>query len=178
MHILKDLLIYPWPWYLTGPLMGAPIPLLLFFGNKMLGASFSLRHICALIPNQIAYFNYEVKKGYWNLAFAGGVFLGGLVTYHFFYKISVVEITESTRRDLFSLGLHDLSGLMPSKIFSASKLWGFQGLLFTILGGFLVGFGVRYSMGLSQLSTSSAIAIIAFFGGGIIMTHLLLPLII
>ena len=53
-----------------------------------------------------------------------------------------------------------------------------------VVGGFLIGFGVRYAngctsghaiMGLSQLSPASLIAVIGFFAGGLIMTHLIYP---
>lgn len=49
-----------------------------------------------------------------------------------------------------------------------------------LLGGFLVGFGVRYAngcaiSGLSNLQWPSLIAVIGFFTGGLIMTWLILP---
>jgi uncharacterized protein len=54
------------------------------------------------------------------------------------------------------------------------------------LGGFLVGFGTRYAggctsghaiSGLSNLQLPSLIATIGFFIGGLVMVHLLFPLI-
>jgi uncharacterized membrane protein YedE/YeeE len=56
-----------------------------------------------------------------------------------------------------------------------------------VVGGFLIGFGTRYAggctsghaiMGLSELQLPSLIAVIGFFAGGLVMTHLLLPLIL
>ena len=53
-----------------------------------------------------------------------------------------------------------------------------------IIGGFLVGFGTRYAggctsghaiSGLSNLQLPSLVAVIGFFIGGLIMTHLILP---
>ena len=41
------LLTDPWPWYVTLPLIGLLVPLLLLLGNKQLGMSGSLRAICA-----------------------------------------------------------------------------------------------------------------------------------
>lgn len=187
METLIKLVYAPWPWYIVGPLMGSTIPLLLFGGNKMLGVSSSLRHLCAIIPNQIPYFRYDLWKGTWNVIFAIGVAFGAAPTYHYLYRNRTVAISEATKNDLLALGLNDLSGLMPMEIFALDNLFSFRGLLFTLVGGFLVGFGVRYAggctsghgfMGLSQLSLSSAIAILAFFVGGIIATHLLLPFII
>jgi uncharacterized membrane protein YedE/YeeE len=61
-----------------------------------------------------------------------------------------------------------------------------KGLLILIIGGFLVGFGSRYAggctsghaiSGLSNLQIPSLIAVIGFFIGGLIMTHLILPFI-
>lgn len=183
----SEFIYAPWPWYISGPLMGATIPLLLFWGNKMLGASSSLRHFCAMIPNRIEYFQYNLKSGLWNILFVVGVLLGGGLTYHFFYRTDTVDIAAATKEDLTALGLHDLSGLIPMEIFSIDHFWTVRGLLFTLGGGFLVGFGVRYAggctsghgfMGLSQLSLSSFIAILAFFAGGVIFTFLLLPIVI
>ena len=53
-----------------------------------------------------------------------------------------------------------------------------------VVGGFLVGFGTRYAggctsghaiSGLSDLQPASLVAVIGFFIGGLVMTHLLLP---
>lgn len=184
---IQSLFSGPWPWYLAGPLMGATIPLLLFWGNKMLGASSTLQHLCTLVPSKISYFRYDIREGMWNLFFGLGVLLGGSLTYAFAYAPERVDIAEATRRDLLQLGLTDLSGLMPAELFATEQLWSVNGLIFTLFGGFLVGFGVRYAggctsghgfMGLSQLSWSSAIAIVSFFTGGVLFTHLILPLLL
>ncbi len=187
MKTIQQFLYEPWPWYVVGPLMGATIPLLLFWGNKMLGASSSFRHLCAMIPNQVDYFQYDYRKDLWNLLFVLGVALGASVTYGFFYRVEEVEIALTTQTDLLALGLNDLSGLLPEEIFGTHHLWSLKGLFFSMGGGFLVGFGVRYAggctsghgfMGLSQFSLSSAIAILAFFAGGVIFTFLILPFVI
>ncbi|MGH7616115.1 MAG: hypothetical protein ACREPM_02695 [Gemmatimonadaceae bacterium] len=45
----------PWPWYVSGPLMGLFVPVLLLVGNKQLGMSGSLRALCAAtVPGPIA----------------------------------------------------------------------------------------------------------------------------
>ncbi len=46
MNIL-DWIKQPWSWYITGPLIGLTVPVLLIIGNKSFGISSSLRHICA-----------------------------------------------------------------------------------------------------------------------------------
>ncbi|MBX2876376.1 MAG: YeeE/YedE family protein [Saprospiraceae bacterium] len=180
-----DLLRDPWPWYIAGPLMGATIPLLLFWGNKMLGASSSLKHLCALIPSNIQYFQYDVRKGYWNIAFAVGVCLGAALCFRYFYDTNQVTIAAATIADLQQLGLFDFSGLMPREIFGEGHAGGARFWIFTLVGGFLVGFGVRYAggctsghgfMGLSQFSRASFLAVLAFFAGGMFFTFFLLPI--
>jgi uncharacterized membrane protein YedE/YeeE len=60
-----------------------------------------------------------------------------------------------------------------------------KGIILALLGGFLVGFGSRYAdgctsghaiTGLSHLQLPSLITVIGFFIGGLVMTHLLMPL--
>jgi uncharacterized membrane protein YedE/YeeE len=184
---MNEILTNPWPWYVAGPIFGITIPLLLFFGNKMLGASTTMQHVCAaLIPSKAEYFNYDWKAGLWNIVFAIGVVLAGLVGKLYLNNPKPVGISENTKRDLMELGISDLSGLLPSQIFGYDQLLSFNGLFFMVLGGFLVGFGVRYAggctsghgfMGLSQGSVSSLIAIVSFFAGGLIVTHLFFPII-
>ena len=54
-------------------------------------------------------------------------------------------------------------------------------------GGFLIGFGTRWAggctsghaiSGLANLQIPSLVAVIGFFIGGLLMTHLLLPIIL
>lgn len=185
---MMDLLTKPWPWYVAGPILGLSIPLLLFFGNKMLGVSSTMQHVCAaLIPTKAKYFNYDWKGGLWNIVFGIGILLGGLVTKLFMHNPNPVQISENTKSDLKSLGITDFGGFMPNQILGVDQILTGNGFLFMVLGGFLVGFGVRYAggctsghgfMGLSLGSISSLVAIISFFVGGLIMTHLIFPFII
>ena len=70
----------PWPWYIAGPLIGLMVPVLLLTGNKTLGISSSLRHICAAcLPAKISFFQYNWKKEAWNLFFVSGVLIGGYI---------------------------------------------------------------------------------------------------
>jgi hypothetical protein len=60
-----ELIKQPWPWYISGPLIGLMVPALLIFGNKSLGISSSLRHVCAAcIPAGISFFNYDFSIDY------------------------------------------------------------------------------------------------------------------
>jgi len=68
LFIIIDVLKQPWPWYVSGPLIGLMVPLLLILGNKAFGISSSLRHMCAAcVPAGIPFFQYNWKKEAWNL---------------------------------------------------------------------------------------------------------------
>ena len=75
----------PWPWYVSGPLIGLIVPLLLLVGGRQFGVSANLRHLyaaCGLSRNP--FFNYDWKReGAWNLVFALGLALGGFVAVRF-----------------------------------------------------------------------------------------------
>ena len=182
-----DFLSQPWPWYIAGPLIGLTVPALLVLGGKQFGVSANLRHICAaVVPGNIEFFEYNWKKtGLWNLAFIGGVLIGGLIAGTLLANPDPVAISEATRSDLTALGIQEFSGLMPAEIFSWSGLLTFKGVLLIVVGGFLVGFGSRYAggctsghaiMGLADLQLPSLIAVFGFFAGGLAATHFLLPL--
>ncbi len=180
-----ELILQPWPWYVAGPLIGLTVPTLLLIGNKSFGISSSLRHICAAcIPANIPFFKYDWKKEIWNLIFVAGVFLGGVIATHFLENPNTFVLSEATIADLKALGITDFSGLMPADLFSVDNLFTLKGLVFFVLGGFMIGFGTRYAggctsghaiMGLSNLQWPSLIATCCFMVGGITMTHLLLP---
>ena len=174
----------PWPWYVAGPLIGLSVPVLLLVGNKSFGISSSLRHVCAMcVPANIPFFTYNWKKEMWNIVFVVGVLLGGFVATTFFSNPDVIVVAESTQRDLAALGITDYSKLLPIEIFSWDNLLTGKGLLFFVIGGFLVGFGTRYAggctsghaiMGISSLQWPSLVATIFFMIGGFLMTHVLL----
>ncbi len=184
-----DWLTQPWPWYVAGPLIGLIIPLLLYMGNKQFGISSSLRHTCAAcMPGNISFFQYDWKsEGMWNLVFVLGVFIGGFLGGYVFQNPEPIALSAATVADLQNLGITDFSGLVPPEVFSWSNLGSFQGLIIMVLGGFLVGFGARYAggctsghaiSGISNLQMASVTAVIGFFIGGLIVTHLILPLIL
>ena len=79
---MPDLLYRPWPWYVTGPLVGLVATGLLVIGNKQLGVSSNFRHLCAAAwPRNVSFFKYDwTRSGLWNLVFAGGGFLIGFGT--------------------------------------------------------------------------------------------------
>ncbi|HEY1018976.1 MAG TPA: YeeE/YedE thiosulfate transporter family protein [Sediminibacterium sp.] len=178
----------PWPWYVAGPLIGLLVPVLLLIGNKSLGISSSLRHICAAcLPAGIPFFKYNWKKEAWNLFFVAGVLGGGYLAATFLTQPDPVIVNEKLLQELQGYGITNHDNLIPSELFNWPALLTLKGLLLMVAGGFLVGFGTRYAggctsghsiMGMSNLQFSSLIATICFMAGGFIMANLILPLIL
>ena len=183
---LIELLKHPRPWYVAGPLIGLTVPVLLLLGNKSFGISSSLRHICAaVIPAGLPFFKYNWRKEAWNLFFVTGITIGGFVGNYWLSNPDAIVVADDTRQTLEAFGVQDFSGLMPADIFVLSNVFTLKGLIFFVLGGFLVGFGTRYAggctsghaiMGLSNLQWPSLVATVSFMVGGFACTHLLLPL--
>lgn len=182
-----DFMYKSWPWYISGPLIGLMVPALLVLANKSFGISSSLRHICAACaPVKSDFFKYDWKSKSWNLFFVAGIILGGTIG-SMFMDESRILVSQETAASLLSLGIEDVDGLLPETIFSWESLFSFRGFVFIVVGGFLVGFGSRYAggctsghaiMGLSNLQWPSLVAVIGFFLGGLIATHLLLPVLL
>lgn len=180
-----DILKQPWPWYVAGPLIGLTVPTLLILGNKAFGISSSFRHICAAcIPSKIPFFSYDWKKEIWNLFFVAGIIIGGIIVTAFLSNPSPVDINPKLATELTTYGITDQTKLLPPQIFNWSELLSFKGIFFTVIGGFLIGFGTRYAggctsghsiMGLSNLQLPSLIATICFMAGGFVMANLILP---
>ena len=75
---------------------------------------------------------------------------------------------------------------MPTEIFNVESILTLKGFFFFVVGGFLVGFGTRYSggctsghsiMGISNLQMPSLIATCCFMIGGFFSANILMPLI-
>ncbi|MBC7949325.1 MAG: YeeE/YedE family protein [Chitinophagaceae bacterium] len=178
----------PWPWYVSGPLIGLMVPLLLILGNRSFGVSSSLRHICAAcMPSRIPFFTYEWKKEMWNLFFVFGIFLGGLVVYLFMSNPNTITVDPRLVNELQQYGISDFTGLVPNDIFNWQSLFTFKGIIMMVGGGLLVGFGTRYAggctsghavMGISTLQWPSVIATICFMAGGFLVANFVLPAIL
>jgi len=177
----------PWPWYVAGPLIGIVVPALFLIGGKQFGLSENLRHVCAMLPGKTEFFNYDWKNGAWNLTLILGIIIGGFIGSTFLGNPDPIAISDATKSDLALRGITQFDGLLPSDIFSLEGLASTRGLIMIVLGGFLVGFGARYSggctsghaiSGLADLQLPSLIAVIGFFAGGLIATFFLLPIIL
>jgi uncharacterized membrane protein YedE/YeeE len=192
-HPVMQSLAAPWPWYVTGPLIGLFVPLLLLFGGKAFGISSNLRHACAALPSperwKPSFLRYDWKEqGLWNLVFVLGIGLGGLLAVTLFgTPVAGGSVSEATRADLMALGIRDFGGLAPAELFSWAALLTPAGLVTMVVGGFLVGFGARWAggctsghaiSGLSNLQLPSLVAVLGFFAGGLLVTHLVLPVLL
>src|SRR5882757_5672819 len=113
MQIL-EWLRQPWPWYVAGPLIGLSVPTLLIIGNKSLGVSSSLRHICAAcLPAKIPFFQYNWKKEAWNLFFVTGILAGGFLVSGFLNNPQPVQVNPALAENLSKYGIYDYNGLVP-----------------------------------------------------------------
>jgi uncharacterized membrane protein YedE/YeeE len=182
-----DFLTSPWPWYVSGPLIGLTVPLTYLYAGRKWGVSSTFRDVCAAtFPRNLEYFRYSWRnRGAWRLTMALGMIIGGFIAG--ITQNADVAISATTVTDLSALGITDFSGLVPSQLFSWSALGSVPGLIMIVGGGFLVGFGTRYAngctsghaiSGLSALRVTSLVAVIGFFIGGLISTFVLLPLIL
>jgi uncharacterized membrane protein YedE/YeeE len=172
----------------AGPLIGAMVPLLLWLGNKRFGVSSSFRHLCAaLLPSRAEYLRYDWRAEAWNLFLVSGMVLGGCLAVALIPNATPPAISERTIADLQALGVERPQALAPLAIFSWQGLLSPRGLVMIVLGGFLVGFGTRYAngctsghaiSGLANLEWPSLIAVMGFFAGGLLITHVFYPLLL
>lgn len=183
-----DFILQPWPWYVAGPLV-ALIMLVLLLVGKNFGMSSNLRTMCSIggAGKFSDFFNFDWKNQIWNLTIVAGAIIGGAIAHHFLSIDNTIDLNESTVESLKTLGFENPGGeYIPKEIFGLSALTSFPNILILIAAGLMVGFGARYAggctsghaiSGLSDLQLPSLIAVIGFFIGGLIMTHLILPFI-
>lgn len=183
---MLDLIKQPWAWYIAGPLLAVIATALLFFG-KSFGVSATLRTTCAVMGagKKASFFQYNWKADRWNILFVVGSIMGGLIASQFLMHPGNT-LSPNTVQDLQAIGVNDVSGFAPAELFSWESMFSLRGIVVLVIGGFLIGFGARYAggctsghaiSGLSNLQLPSLIAVIGFFIGGLLMTHLLLPVI-
>lgn len=182
---MLELLKQPWPWYVAGPIIGLTVPLLLILGNKNLGVSSSLRHVCAAcVPGKVPFFEYDWKKEIWNLFFVFGIFVGGIIAVQWMSTPEPIQVHPELTKDLAKHGITNFKYLVPVDLVNWESLLSIRGFIFMVMGGFLVGFGTRYAggctsghsiMGLSSLQWPSLVATCCFMAGGVITANFILP---
>lgn len=183
-----DYIYEPWPWYVSGPLIALVMFVLLFLGKKF-GMSSNLVTVCSIggAGKATDFFRFDWKQQRWNLTVVLGAVIGGFLASQYMSNNTVdinPRIAEKLSEDYDIESAGD--AYLPPEIFAADQLGDPFVLAILILGGFMVGFGARYAggctsghaiSGLSNLQLPSLIAVIGFFIGGLVMVHLLYPLI-
>ena len=149
-------LLQPWPWWLSGILIGLTVPLLYILSGQAFGISSSLRHMGAICsPNsKLDYLKaHNWRSQTWNLVFIGGIVFGSFIAVNYFSSEPI--------------------DLLPASFYSV------DGAVRLLLGGVLIGFGTRYAggctsghaiTGISNLNWPSMVATAFFFVGGLIVT--------
>lgn len=181
-------ILEPWPWYIGGPLIAA-IMFLLLFGGKNFGMSSNLRTMCTIAGagKRFDFFNFDWKSQRWNLVVVAGAIIGGFIAANSLSTDTAVKINPDTVSTLESMGFESAGeAYLPTELFANDAFTDPKALLILLIGGLLIGFGARYAggctsghaiSGLSNLQLPSLIAVIGFFIGGLLMVHLLFPLI-
>jgi uncharacterized membrane protein YedE/YeeE len=183
-----DVVLQPWPWYVSGPLIALTMAILVYFG-KTFGMSSNLRTLCSIggAGKYADFFKFDWKAQKWNLTVVLGAIIGGFIAVQFLSNGSDIALSAKTISDLKDMGFENAgTSLLPSEIYDWNNILTMKGFSILVIAGFLVGFGTRYAggctsghaiTGLSNLQVPSLIAVIGFFIGGLLMTHFLLPLI-
>ncbi len=183
-----EFIMQPWPWYVSGPLIALTMAILVLLGKRF-GMSSNLRTICTLAGADKAsdFFRFDWKSQQWNLLVALGVGIGGFIAANYLTANEAVLIHANSLEELRTLGFHSAgTSYMPSEFFAKEVFNDPYTIAILVIGGFLVGFGARYAggctsghaiSGLSNLQLPSLIAVLGFFAGGLVMVHVLFPLI-
>lgn len=183
-----EYILQPWPWFVSGPLLALIMFLLIYFG-KTFGMSSNLETFCAMTGagKKIKLFNFNWRDKKWNLIVVIGAVIGAFIANFYLSNPININLNPETVENLQQLGFNNVGkSLVPPEIYSWDYVLSIKGLAILLIGGFLVGFGTRYAngctsghaiSGLSSLQLPSLIAVIGFFIGGLIMVHLLFPLI-
>ncbi|QEG36799.1 YeeE/YedE family protein [Bythopirellula goksoeyrii] len=151
-----DRFLQPWPWWVSGTLIGLTVPLLYILAGKAFGISTSLQQVGAMCAPQskLEYLSkHDRQANMWTLVFAVGIAFGAFVATHFLSAEPVQFLPKS----FVSVG----------------------GAVRLLFGGFLIGFGTRYAggctsghsiTGISNLNWPSLVATFCFFAGGLAVT--------
>ena len=176
----------PWPWYVSGPIIGV-VMLLLIFGGKNFGMSANLRTMCSIGGGgKVAdFFQFDWKKQTWNLMVVIGAIIGGYIASQYLSNGTEIDLNPTTVEALQNMGFSAPTQYVPDELFGIESILSIKGILILIVAGLFIGFGSRYAggctsghaiSGLSDLQIPSLIAVVGFFIGGIIMTFLIFPI--
>ncbi len=160
---MEAIMTQPWPWWVSGILIGLTVPLLYVLAGKAFGISTSLQEIGAICAPHIKFeylSKFDRKGNAWLIVFVVGIALGSFIANRFMTAEPVAFLPES-----FS---------------------GARGAIMLLVGGFLIGFGTRYAggctsghsiTGIANFNWPSLLATVCFFAGGLAVTWGLGPFI-
>ena len=194
METIIDFISQPWHWSVSGLAIVLTVYLLLYAGKRF-GVSTSYKAICGMsgVGRKSFLKDYDWRKDVWLIYFIIGSIGGGWLATSFLSSDRPVQISQSTIDDLAALNiktptqLSEGLGFVPEEIFRMENLFNSSGIIFIIIGGFLIGFGTRWAggctsghaiSGLSNLQLPSLVAVVGFFIGGLLITHLIMPFIL
>jgi len=183
-----DIILQPWPWYISGPLIAFVLFLFFYFG-KSFGVSTNLETMCTIAgAGKVSdYFKKDWKERDWSLVFLLGLIIGGFIAINYLSATTNIDLSSKTVQELADLGFTNAgTSFVPNEIFSIENMFTLKGFSILSIAGILIGFGTRYAggctsghaiTGLSSLQLPSLVAVIGFFIGGLVMTWVLFPLI-
>ena len=180
----------PWHWAVSGAALALILWLMTWLGRKF-GISTSFETWCTMAGagKRIPFFKRNLSEDTWRTVFVIGAIVGGFLTITFLPSPEPVQISQETILHLESWNIpyeEDVAknqGFLPVELFNLNNPFG---IILAIIGGFLVGFGARYARGctsghaitgMAHLQLPSLLTVIGFFIGGLVMTHLIMPLI-
>ena len=184
MSTLYEMLVSPWPWYISGPIIGSMVPLLILVGSRSFGISQNLEHICAMakpVMLHIKLFNYDWRISRWSVIFASGIVLGGLLAGVIFANPEAIKLSVATLKMLAEQNIAAPTQFNPPEIFALT----IPNSLLLLSSGILIGFGTRYAAGctsghaitgLATLQLQSVYAVIGIFSGGLIAANYITPM--
>ena len=102
-----EIILNPWPWYISGPLI-ALIMFLLIMVGKRFGMSSNLETLCAICgADKVSdLFNFDWKTKRWNLIVVIGAIIGGFIGFNYLSNDIAVNISQSTIEELQILGFN------------------------------------------------------------------------
>ena len=183
MSTLYEMLVTPWPWYVSGPIIGSMVPLLILIGSRSFGISQNLEHLCAMAKPammHIKLFNYDWRASKWSIVFAVGVISGGLLAGVIFANPESIQLSQATLDMLAQRNIAPPNQYNPPEMFTLN----IPNSILLLTSGVLIGFGTRYAAGctsghaitgLSTLQIQSVYAVIGIFAGGLLAAHYITP---